>query len=60
MNFDSYVTMSTTAVKVGKLKIANLNLKGKIISIHKVITENGHKTLHENFQRRNNLDMNDP
>ena len=50
MNFDSYVTMSLTAVKVGKMKIANLNLKKKIISIRKVIIEHGHKTLHENLK----------
>ena len=50
MNFDSYVTISPTVVKVGKLKIVNLNFKKKIISIHKVITEHGHKTLHENLK----------
>lgn len=50
MNFDSYVIMSPTVVKVGKLKIANLNLKKKIISIRKVITEHGHKTLNENLK----------
>ena len=50
MNFDSYVTMSPTAVKMDKLKIANLNLKKKIISIRKVITEHEHKTLHENLK----------
>ena len=50
MNFDSYVTMSPTAVKMDKLKIANLNLKKKIISISKVITKYGHKTLHEKLK----------
>ena len=50
VNFDSYVTMSPTTVKVDKLKIANLNLKKTIISIRKVITEYGHKTLHENLK----------
>ena len=47
---DTYVTMSPNAVKVGKLKIANLNLKKKIISIRKVITEHGHKILHKNLK----------
>ena len=44
--------MSTTVVKVDKLKIANLNLKKKIISIRKVIIEHGHKTLHENLRAK--------
>ena len=50
MNFDSYVTMLPTTVEVGKLKIANLNLNKKFISLRKVITEHGHKTLHENLK----------
>ena len=41
--------MSPTAVKVDKLKIANLNLKKKIISISKVITKHKHKTFRENL-----------
>ena len=50
VNFDSYVTMPPTAVKVGKLKIANLDLNKKFILLCKVITKHGHKTLHENLQ----------
>jgi len=47
VNFDSYVTLPPTTIEVGKLKIANLNLNKKFISLRKVITEHGHKTLHE-------------
>ena len=50
MNFDSYVIIPPTAVEMGKLKIANLNLNKKFISLCKVITEHGHKTLHENLK----------
>ena len=50
MNFDSYVTMPPTTVEVGKLKIINLNLNKKFISLRKVITEHGHKTLYENLK----------
>ena len=50
MNFDSYVTVPPTTVKMDKLKIANLNLNKKFISLCKVITEHRHKILHENFK----------
>ena len=49
VNFDSYVTMPPTAVEVGKLKIAKLNLNKKFISLRKVINEHEHKTLRENL-----------
>jgi len=52
VNFDSYVTMPPTAVKVGKLKIANLDLNKKFILLCKVITKHGHKTLHENLKAK--------
>ena len=44
MNFDCYGTMSPAAVKVGKLKIVNLNLNKQFISLRKVITERRHQT----------------
>ena len=50
VNFDNYVTMPPTIVEVGKLEIVNLNLNKKFISLRKVITEHGHKTLHENLK----------
>ena len=42
--------MTFTVVKVGKLKITNLNLNKKFISLCKVIYEHEHKTLHENLK----------
>ena len=44
--------MPPTVVEVGKLKIANLNLNQKFISLRKVIIEHGHKTLHENLKAK--------
>jgi len=44
--------MPPTAVEVGKLRIANFNLNKKFISLRKVITEHGHKTLHENLRAK--------
>ena len=42
--------MPPTVVEMDKLEIINLNLSKQFISLRKVITEHGHKTLHENLK----------